>query len=67
MAYEGDQGAQADRGSNDDVYALTAYLLYMNEVFGEADTMDARSRPQVRMPNCDNLFPEVPKLAPSRR
>ena len=52
--------------TDDQVYALTAYLLYMNKVIGEADTMDAKSLPQVKMPNRDNFFPEFPKLTPQR-
>jgi S-disulfanyl-L-cysteine oxidoreductase SoxD len=52
--------------TDDQVYALTAYLLYMNKVIGEADAMDAKSLPQVKMPNRDNFFPEFPKLMPQR-
>jgi S-disulfanyl-L-cysteine oxidoreductase SoxD len=52
--------------SDDQVYALTAYLLYMNKVIGEAEVMDAKSLPQVKMPNRDNFFPEFPKLMPQR-
>src|SRR5216684_219051 len=33
--------------TDDQVYALTAYLLYMNKVIGEADRMDATSLPRV--------------------
>lgn len=44
--------------------SLTAYLLYMNRVIGEADVIDAKSLPQVTMPNRDNFFPEFPKLMP---
>jgi cytochrome c len=52
--------------TDDQVYALTAYLLYMNKVIGEADTMDATSLPRVKMPNRDNFFAEFPKLTPQR-
>jgi cytochrome c len=52
--------------TDDQVYALTAYLLYMNKVIGEADRMDATSLPKVKMPNRDNFFPEFPKLMPSQ-
>jgi S-disulfanyl-L-cysteine oxidoreductase SoxD len=37
--------------SNDEVYALTAYLLAQNQVIGANDRMDAQSLPQVKMPN----------------
>jgi S-disulfanyl-L-cysteine oxidoreductase SoxD len=52
--------------SNDQVYALTAYLLYMNKAIGEVYRMDATSLPRVKMPNRDNFFPEFPKLIPQR-
>jgi S-disulfanyl-L-cysteine oxidoreductase SoxD len=52
--------------SNDQVYALTAYLLYMNKAIGEVDRMDTTSLPRVKMPNRDNFFPEFPKLIPQR-
>jgi cytochrome c len=35
----------------DEVYALTAYLLFKNGVIGEDDVMDAQSLPKVAMPN----------------
>ncbi|MCG3200592.1 MAG: hypothetical protein NFCOHLIN_00448 [Gammaproteobacteria bacterium] len=37
--------------SNDEIYALTAYLLHRNGIIGEGETMDARTLPQVKMPN----------------
>jgi cytochrome c len=52
--------------TDDQVYALTAYLLYMNKVIGEGGTMDAASLPRVKMPNRDNFFPEFPRLMPQR-
>ena len=52
--------------TDDQIYALTAYLLYMNKVIGEADRMDATSLPKVKMPNRDNFLPEFPKLMPQR-
>ncbi len=35
----------------DEVYALTAFLLYKNDVIREDEIMDARSLPKVKMPN----------------
>jgi S-disulfanyl-L-cysteine oxidoreductase SoxD len=52
--------------TDDQVYALSAYLLYMNKVISEADRMDATSLPRVKMPNRDNFLPEFPKLMPQR-
>jgi S-disulfanyl-L-cysteine oxidoreductase SoxD len=37
--------------SSDEVYALTAYLLFVNGVIAEADEMNAASLPKVQMPN----------------
>ena len=37
----------------DEIYSLTAYMLYRNDIIEEGDVMDARSLPQVRMPNRD--------------
>ena len=42
--------------TNDEVYALTAYLLALNKIIGENDVMDAKSLPQVKMPNRDNFI-----------
>lgn len=37
--------------SRDQVYAVTAYVLFLNGIIGDNDVMDARSLPKVRMPN----------------
>ena len=37
--------------ANDEVYALAAYLLQLNGIIGESDTMDAQTLPKVPMPN----------------
>nr|WP_273284868.1 cytochrome c [Methylibium petroleiphilum] len=42
--------------SADEVYALTAYLLYANGLLGEADEMNARTLPKLRMPNRDGFI-----------
>ena len=36
---------------DDEVYAVTAYLLYLNDIVGEHDAMSASTLPLVRMPN----------------
>jgi hypothetical protein len=38
-----------------EVYALTAFLLYKNDVIKEDDVMDAKSLPKVKMPNRDGF------------
>jgi mono/diheme cytochrome c family protein len=37
--------------SDDEVYAVSAYILQLNGIIGEADVMDAQTLPQVQMPN----------------
>lgn len=37
--------------SNDQVYAATAYILYMNKIISKDQVMDSQSLPQVNMPN----------------
>jgi len=41
--------------SNDEIYALTAYLLFVNGIIEEGAEIDARSLPLVKMPNHDNF------------
>ena len=41
----------------DEVYALTAYLLYRNGIISEDDVMDADSMPSVPMPLRDSYLP----------
>jgi mono/diheme cytochrome c family protein len=41
--------------SDDEVYAVVAYILQLNGVIGENDTIDARTLPAVRMPNRDGF------------
>jgi cytochrome c len=42
--------------SNDEVYAVTAYLLAMNGIVKDDATLDAASLAKVRMPNRDGFF-----------
>ena len=50
-----------------EVYALTAYLLYKNGIIREDEVMDAKSLPKVKMPNRDHfaLAPEWKHGTPS--
>lgn len=45
--------------SNDEVYAVTAYLLRINNIIGEDDTMNAQTLPKVIMPWRDHFRPFV--------
>lgn len=44
--------------SNDEYYAITAYVLFLNELIGEDDRMDATSLPKIAMPNRDGFVLE---------
>jgi S-disulfanyl-L-cysteine oxidoreductase SoxD len=46
--------------ANDEVYALTAYILALNKLIGENDTMNAETLPKVRMPNRDGFIIRFP-------
>jgi len=46
--------------TSDEVYALTAYMLLLNKLIGENDTMNATTLPQVRMPNRDGFIVRFP-------
>jgi cytochrome c len=45
---------------DDEVYALTAYILSENKLIGANDTMNAESLPKVKMPNRDNFIIRFP-------
>jgi hypothetical protein len=49
--------------TDDEVYAVSAYILSLNEIIGKDDVLDAQSLPKVRMPNRDGFipFPRSPK------
>ncbi len=47
--------------TSDEVYALTAYLLYVNDIIGEDAAMTAKTLPRVVMPNRDNFIPAYPQ------
>ena len=46
----------------DEVYALTAFILYKNGVIQEDEVLDAQSLPQVKMPNRDGYA--IPEWKP---
>jgi hypothetical protein len=47
---------QSQSLTNDEVYALCAYLLHLNGIIGEQDEMNAQTLPKVRMPNRDSFI-----------
>jgi cytochrome c len=46
--------------TDDEVYALTAYILSLNKLIGDNDVMDAKTLPDVKMPNRDNFIMPYP-------
>jgi cytochrome c len=46
--------------SDNEVYALTAYILALNKLIGDNDVIDAQSLPKVKMPNKDNFIIRFP-------
>jgi len=45
--------------THEQVYAVTAYLLYLNGIIGEGDVIDAHTLPAVKMPNRDGFVPDA--------
>jgi len=50
--------------TNNEVYALSAYVLYLNELVPANATMDAKSLPKVKMPNRGNFTIMYPGKLP---
>jgi S-disulfanyl-L-cysteine oxidoreductase SoxD len=48
--------------TNDELYAVAAYILQLNGIIGENDTMNAQTLPKVRMPNRDGFVAFVPAI-----
>ena len=46
--------------TNDEVYAITAYILAENKLIGPNDVMSAQTLPKVKMPNADNFIIRFP-------
>jgi mono/diheme cytochrome c family protein len=47
--------------TNDEVYALTAYILAQNKLIGDNAVMNAETLPKVRMPNRDGFIVRFPE------
>ena len=50
--------------SDNEVYALTAYILAQNKLIDAAQTIDAQTLPNVRMPNRGGFIPRFPAEMP---
>jgi len=46
--------------TDNEAYALTAYLLALNKIIGENEVMNAKTLPQVKMPNRDGFIIRFP-------
>jgi len=46
--------------NDDEVYAVSAYVLFINGIIGEDVAMNAQTLPQVRMPNRDGFISDWP-------
>jgi mono/diheme cytochrome c family protein len=49
---------------DDEVYALTAHLLEINDIISADDVMNAETLPAVQMPNRDGFIDRFPELMP---
>jgi cytochrome c len=47
--------------TDNEVYALTAYILALNKIIGDTDVMDAQTLPKVKMPNRDGFISKYPQ------
>jgi len=47
--------------TNDEVYAVTAYILALNHIIGDNDVMNAETLPKVQMPNRDGFVSRYPE------
>ena len=44
--------------SNSQVYAAAAYVLYLNDIVGQNEVLNAKTLPKIRMPNRDGFVPD---------
>jgi cytochrome c len=56
-----DIGTREGTLTPDEVYSLTAFVLYRNNIVKETDVLDANSLPKIKMPKRD---PHLDKVAP---
>jgi len=50
--------------TDEEVYAVTAYLLNLNGIIGETDEMNAQTLPKVTMQNRANFIIVYPRRGP---
>jgi mono/diheme cytochrome c family protein len=53
--------------SHDEVYAVAAYVLFLNDIVGEQHVLNAKSLPLIKMPNRDGFVSDPrPDVSPRR-
>ncbi len=50
--------------SDEQVYAVVAYLLHLNRIVGENDKLNAETLPAIKMPNRDGFISDPRPDAP---
>jgi S-disulfanyl-L-cysteine oxidoreductase SoxD len=63
MPWKGGEGSLRP----DEVYALTAFLLYKNGIIQETTVIDAKSLPKIQMPNRNGFVPLNPVWNPREK
>ena len=53
--------------SHDEVYAVAAYVLFLNDIVGEKQELNAKSLPLIKMPNRDGFVSDPRPDVPLRR
>jgi S-disulfanyl-L-cysteine oxidoreductase SoxD len=53
--------------THEEVYPVTAFLLYRNGIIKEDEVMDATTLPKVEMPNRNGFIPAVPVYPPEKK
>jgi hypothetical protein len=51
--------------SDEEVYSVAAYILFLNGLVGQDDVIDAQSLPKVKMPNREGFTP-FPRWPPPK-
>jgi hypothetical protein len=52
--------------TDEQVYALTVYILAQNKLIDAAQVIDARTLPKVQMPNRNGFIPRFPERMPPK-
>lgn len=51
----------------DEVYAVTAYVLYRNDIIKETDVLDQNTLPKIKMPMRESMLPLQPEWKPNAK